>query len=725
MRADLPPSVNVIPIYDQSRTIKSALFEVKETLLIAFILVVLVIYLFLGRVRETIIPAVAIPLSLLLTFIVMRALDYSIDNLSLLALTLAIGFLVDDAIVFLENMVRRMEQNNESPLEASINGGREIGFTILSMTLSLAAVFIPLVFMSGQIGRVFREFSVTIIVSIVMSGVVSLTITPLLCARMLGGHVNATRTRMEEFSKRLEVRCLDYYGRTLHWFLRRRGVSALIWLGCLVGTVLFMNVLPKTFLPPGDSGLVMGIFLAPDDTAPKQMHRNQERIDQTLRTVQDVIATLTVTNIPAFLGSSQGFVLAFLKPEGERPPIDLVANQLRGILFGVPGILPLLRPYPAVEINTGGESSQQGKFSFAISGVESARVIAAGQQLEQKMRGLEGFASVSSDLFLKTRQLEIDFNRDLASTLGISAETMQNALRDAYSQNYATLIKAETQQYQVIVNVAPEHRKDAPDLSQIHLRTARGSLVPMNAVASWKETVGPQAVNHINSFPSVTISFDLLPGYPIGLATQAVEKLARDILSTGVSGKFQGEAEAFKETVSSLTFLLFIAVFVMYVILAILYESYVHPLTVLSSLPVATVGGLAMLWIFGSEMSLYAFVGLFMLMGIVKKNGIMMIDFAIQREAEGKDAYEAVHEACLARFRPIMMTTLAAFMGAVPIALALGAASSARIPLGLTITGGLAFSQLITLYITPAIYLSFDEFQRNVLDKNAFFRRSE
>lgn len=742
-KVEIPGSISLIPLHDRASSIISSLNDVKETLLIAFALVVMVIFVFLGRLTDTVIPAVALPLSILITFVCMYALNFSIDNLSLMAIVLGIGFLVDDAIVFLENMVRRMEEG-ESRREAAINGAKQISFTILSMTLSLAAVFIPLVFMGGQLGRIFREFSITIIVAILASGVVSLTVTPLLCARILKERGDHLKTAMERFIDRIEDKVLAVYGSSLHWFMNRRLLSVGIWALCLVGTIHLMTVLPKSFLPVGDSGVIMGVFIAHEASSPDQMKKYQEQVDKVIRRNPNVDYTLTLVNASQFLSSSQGFCIIFLKDRHERPPIADIVDQLRKELFMVPGVLALVRPLPALEINTGATENRQGQYAYALSGINSEELFKAAFALQMSMAQLPGMASVSSDLFMRSPQLRVNILRDKASMLGINVHDIEQMLKNAYSENYVYLIKAPTQQYQVIVVADERYRADPENLDVLYIRSQTGDMVPLSAVATWEAVPGPQSVNHINNFPSVTIFFDLKPGYSIGEATAAVQKLADQMVPAGIIRNFQGEAKAFGETIASLTVLLIVAVFVMYVILGVLYESYIHPITVLSSLPVATIGGLATLylarflgdWLMmvpggyslgrflsNAELSLYAYIGLFMLMGIVKKNGIMMIDFAIELQKGGQSPYDAIHKACLVRFRPILMTTLAAFVGSLPIALGYGEDGASRMPLGFTIVGGMAFSQLITLYITPVIYLYMEEFQEKVLDKMAFFRR--
>lgn len=724
--AELPGSIRVTPIYDRSQTIVHSVSDVRMTLIIAFVLVVMVIFAFLGRATDTLIPTVALPLSLLITFICMRALNYSLDNLSLMALTLAIGFLVDDAIVFLENTVRRME-HGEQPFEAAINSAREISFTIMSMTISLAAVFIPLVFMSGLVGRVFREFAVTIVIAILASGLVSLTLTPLMCARLLKPRGEGSKkTWMERVIGGIEHRVLWLYGGSLWWFLRHRWVSPVIWVLCLAGTVWFFVLVPKAFLPAGDSSVIFGAFIAAEGSSPDQMKALQNRIDETLQQDPNVVTDFTLTGATGFLAANQGITFTLIKPPEGRKPIAEVTAEMMGRLNTIPGVMTFLRPFPVLEISTGVTSQQQGQYAFAVSGADPNQVYQVGQTLMGKLMAYPGFLSVSSDFFNNTPNLNIDIRREQAKTYGVSEARILTLLRNAYSQNYLYLIKKPEDQYQVILEMEDAARKNPEDLSLLYIKSDDGQrLVPLNELVSWRSTLGPQTVNHINQFTSMSLFFNLKPGVSLGEATDFINKSAAEVVPPGVHAELQGEAQTFAGTVSSLTVLMALAVFVMYVILAILYESYVHPLTVLSTLPTALVGGLFTLLVFGQEASLYAFVGMFMLMGIVKKNGILIVDFARQRVDAGEPADKAIHDASMDRFRPILMTTLAAIFGALPIALGYGADGASRRPLGLVVVGGLIVSQFITLYITPVIYLYLEQFQENVLDRWSFFRRPQ
>ncbi|HEX2270233.1 MAG TPA: efflux RND transporter permease subunit, partial [Pyrinomonadaceae bacterium] len=653
---ELPGSIRIVPIYDRSQTIVHSVADVQMTLIIAFVLVVIVIFAFLGRVTDTLIPVVALPLSLLITFIVMRGLNYSLDNLSLMALTLAIGFLVDDAIVFLENTVRRIERG-EKPFEAAINSAKEISFTIMSMTISLAAVFIPLVFMTGLVGRIFREFAITIVVAILASGLVSLTLTPLMCARLLGERGHGTKqTWMERVIGSIERRVLGLYGGSLWWFLRHRWISPVIWAICLAGTIWLFMLVPKTFLPPGDSGVIFGAFIAREGSSPEQMRAYQDQVDQTLQNDPHVVNDFTMTGATGFLASNQGITFTFIGPPGERKPIGDVTAELMGKLNGIPGIMSFLRPLPVLEISTGVTNQNQGQYAYTVSGVDPNQVYDVGQKLMAELMKYDGFLSVSSDYYNNTPNVNIDIRRDQAKTYGVSEARILNLLRNAYSQNYLYLIKKPEDQYQVILEMEDSVREKPEDLSLLYIKSDDGrNLVPLKELVTWRTTLGPQVVNHLNQFTSMSLFFNLKPGVALGDATDHITATAAKIVPPGVRGELQGEAQTFSNTVTSLTILMGLAVFVMYVILAILYESYVHPLTVLSTLPTALVGGLLTLVLFGMEASLYAFVGMFMLMGIVKKNGIMIVDFARHRVEAGESAAQAIHDASMDRFRPILM----------------------------------------------------------------------
>src|SRR5437868_1425708 len=554
--AQLPGSIRVTPIYDRSVSIVNSVVDVETTLVIAFVLVVMVIFAFLGRATDTLIPTVALPLSLLITFVAMRMLGYSLDNLSLMALTLAIGFLVDDAIVFLENTVRRME-HGEQPFEAAINSAKEISFTIMSMTISLAAVFIPLVFMTGLVGRIFREFAITIVIAIFASGLVSLTLTPLMCARLLKARGTGIKKNwVERVIGGIEKRVLRVYGGSLWWFLRHRWVSALIWVLCLAGTIVLFMLVPKAFLPPGDSSVIFGAFIAREGSSPEQMKALQDRVDQMLHQDPNVITDFTLTGATGFLSANQGITFTFIRPPEQRPPIQQVAGEMMGKLNSIPGVFTFLQPFPVLQISTGVTAQQQGQYAYAVSGVDGPQVYEVGQKLLARLMQYPGFQSVSSDYFSNTPNLNVELRRDQAKTYGVSEARILSLLRNAYSQNYVYLVKKPQDQYQVILEMEDSARANPEDLSKLYIRSDNGQrLVPLGELVTWKQTLGPQAVNHLNQFTSMTLFFNLKPGVALGDATNYIQKSAAEIVPSTIRGELQGEAQTFSNTVTSLTIL--------------------------------------------------------------------------------------------------------------------------------------------------------------------------
>ncbi len=718
LKREIPGSITLDVFHDKSESIVESINDVKTTILIALVLVILVIFLFLGRLSDTIIPAVTLPLSLFATFIIMYAAGFSLDNLSLMGIILAVGFVVDDAIVVLENTVRLIE-SGEKPLQAAIRSAREISFTIVSMTLSLAVIFIPLVFMGGVVGRTFREFAVTVVMTIICSGIISLVLSPMMCARMLKKKESSETGMQRIVNKRLGA-VINRYGVLLKWTLQHKSITVAAWAVCLLGTVFFFAILPKTFLPEGDSGMVQGQMLVPLGTSTEKMRQFQDKVNRVLIADPNVERAISVTGLQPGADQSTGPFFMVLKPQGKRQPMPRVVLGLRRKLFQLSEGFAFVRAMPVLKISAGGESTAAGsKYSYTITGADQDQLYQVAMQLEQKIKAMPGFVDAQNSVKLNMPQLRLTIFRDRASTLGITASEIESALSLAYAGGKTTTYKTDVDQYQVIVEVDKRYQAWPEDLSRIYLRsqTTKG-LVPLGAIAKWDMTVGPQNVPHFNQLPSATISFNLEQGVPLGRATKAIEDAAQAILPPGVTGTLQGEAEVFKDAIASLGILIIVAIFIKYVILGILYESYTHPMTILTTLPVATFGGLVTLFLFRSELSLYSYVGIFMLLGIVAKNGIMMVDFAVENLEKGKTTnFDAIYQASIVRFRPILMTGLAAIMGAVPLALGFGADGASRRPLGLIVMGGLIFSQVVTLFITPGIFLYLQEFQEKFLDK--------
>ncbi|RLD10219.1 MAG: acriflavine resistance protein B [Chlamydiae bacterium] len=722
LKEQMPGSVKVDVMYDRSVQIIGSIKDVQTTIFIAFCLVVMVIFIFLGRLSDTVIPGIALPLSIIATFAVMSLLGFSLDNLSLMALTLAVGFVVDDAIVVLENSVRLVDSGMK-PLDAAIQSVKEISGTVVSMTLALVTVFIPLVFMGGVVGRVFREFAVTVIAAIVCSGILSLTLTPMMCARMLK-KAEKEKTKLQKFADKFIGGMKNIYAGLLHWTLKHRFIVILIWLVCIGGTFFFMSLLPKTFIPTGDSGCITGEILMKQGTSTDQIKEFQNQINSIITNNPNVAKMCTVSGANQGADQTLGYIYVILKPQDQREPIEKVVQQLSKEFATYPNGLVFLEALPALQISTGGDSTAAGsKYSYTMKSADRDDLYNRAIDLEQKMRTMPEFAGVQSSVKLNMPQLNVKILRDRASTLGITAGVIERTLLHCFAQGKLTTYHTDIDQYDVIIELAKEYQKEPKNLSRIYLISSlTGKLVPLESVVQIKETVGPQNVPHSDQLDSATISFNLAPGIAIGEATKALQKVANKILPNTITGEFEGEAQEFQQSVASMGILVIIAVFVLYVILGILYENYTHPITVLTTLPVAAFGGMLTLFVFKSELSLYAYVGVFMLLGIVAKNGIMMIERANQNLEKGNTTdFDAIYEACLTRFRPILMTGIAAIMGAVPIALGFGADGASRRPLGLIVVGGLLFSQVITLFVTPGIFLYMQKLQ-NKLNKYEMFR---
>jgi HAE1 family hydrophobic/amphiphilic exporter-1 len=707
LQAQLPASVEVHLLYDRSVSIRQSLTDVKGTLFLTLTLVVLVIFLFLRNLSATVIPSLALPLSIVGTFAAMALLGYSLDNLSMMALTLSVGFVVDDAIVMLENIVRHMEMG-KPPLVAAFEGAREVGFTILSMTLSLAAVFIPVLFMGGIIGRLFHEFAVTIGCAILVSGFVSLTLTPMLCSRFLTPSREAHHGRLYEASERVYAGVLGWYERTLAWVMARRPLALVASAAILLATVALFRVVPKGFLPSEDNSQAFGITETVQGTSFEEMQSHQLQIMAIAG--QDP----NVQDFMSFIGGgqmNQGRIFMHLKPRNQRTlSADQVIQELAPKFAAVPGIRVYLQNPPPIRI--GGQLTKS-LYQFTLQSPDMTALYDGAKQLEVKLRQLPDLVNVTSDLQISNPQATVQINRDRAAALGVTAEQVEHALYDAYGSGQVSTIYTPTNQYWVEMELLPDYQRDLSALNLLYVKSKTGSLVPLASLATIGSSVGPLTVNHAGQLPSVTISFDLKPGVSLGTAVAEVQRIARQTLPSDITTNFSGTAQAFQSSQAGLLFLLLLAVLVIYLVLGVLYESFIHPVTILSALPFAGFGALLTLLIFRVDLTVYAFVGVIMLVGLVKKNGIMMIDFALDAQRnEGKSPTEAILQACSIRFRPIMMTTMAALMGTLPIALGVGVGSESRRPLGIAVVGGLAFSQFITLYVTPVIYTYLDDLQR-------------
>jgi HAE1 family hydrophobic/amphiphilic exporter-1 len=709
-QAQLPASVSLHLLYDRSESIRESVRDVKFTLVFALLLVVIVIFLFLRKISATLIPSVAMPLSIVGTFGIMYLLDFNLDNLSLMALILAVGFVVDDAIVMLENIVRHVEMG-EPVFEAALKGSREIGFTIISMTLSLAAVFIPVLFMGGIIGRLFTEFSVTIGVAVLISGVIALTLTPMLCSRFIKAESLQRRGRFYAASEGVFKAMLRVYGAGLRWFLRHRFLTIVFTALVLLATIHLFRTLPKGFIPSEDTSQMMVITETVEGISFESMVEHQKAVASIVKADPNVAAFMSNAGARGPFGrGNTGSMFIRLKPRSERElSVDQVISELRPKLNQVPGIRVFLQNPPPLRI---GGMVTRSLYQFTLQSPDLNELYEHAPVLQEKIKALPGFLDVTSDLEIKNPQVNVEIDRDRAAVLGVTAEQIEDALYTAYGTRQISTIYASNDDYAVIMEVLPEYQLEPAALSLLHVRSASGQLVPLDTFTRFTSSVGPAAVSHLGQLPAVTLSFNLKPGISLGDAVTAVGKAARATLPSTVSTSFQGTAQAFQSSFEGMGLLLLMAIVVIYIVLGILYESFIHPVTILSALPFAGFGALVTLLVFNSELNIYAFVGIVMLVGLVKKNGIMMVDFALEAKKSGdKSASEAIYEACLIRFRPIMMTTMAALMGTLPIALGYGAGGEARQPLGLAVVGGLLFSQFLTLFITPVFFVYLDKLQ--------------
>jgi len=710
LQSYLPPSVELHVLYDRSISIHDSVRDVELTLILSFVLVVAVVFLFLRNVSATIIPSLALPLSIVGTFAAMSLFGYTVDNLSMMALILAIGFVIDDAIVMLENIVRHHEMGERGE-RAALAGSAEIGFTILSMTVSLAAVFIPILLMGGVIGKLFREFAVVICTAILLSGFVSLTLTPMLCSRFLKPTERDKQSKLFRASERVFDAWLGLYTRSLDFVLRHRRATILVNVALLGVMVWLFPQVHKGFLPDEDNSQIFTVTETPQGTSFAEMTRRQSAVMDAIQddpNIEAFFSNIGGVGAASLGGNNFGRMFLHLKPRDERD-LDVygVIAELRRKLAQVPGIVAYPQNPPTIRI--GGQLTKS-LYQYTLQSPDLDELYTAVPAFEAKLRAMPDLVDVNSDLQLRNPQVSIDIDRDQAAVRGLTPEQIESALADAYGPRWISTIYAPNNQYRVLLELTPEDQADPQLLSKLYVRSSRGELVPLDAVTRSHESVGAQAISHVGQLPSVTVSFNLKPGVSLGTASAKVEQTAREVLPASITTSFQGSAQAFQSSLSGLGWLLLLSLFFIYLVLGVLYESFIHPLTILSGLPSAGFGALLTLLAFKAELNLYSFIGLIMLIGIVKKNAIMQIDFALEAQRkEGLSALEAIRQGCILRFRPIMMTTMAALCGALPIAIGIGAGGGGRRALGLTVVGGLLTSQLITLYLTPVVFLYMDE----------------
>lgn len=713
LKGQIPAAVEVHPFYDLSIPVKSAIHDVLITLLLSLILVVIVMFLFLGKIADTIIPSLVLPMSVVGTFIVMYSLNFTLDNLSVLALTLAVGFIIDDAVVVLENIIRHVEMG-KSPLDAALDGSREIGFTIVSMSMSLLAVFIPMLFMGGLIGKIFREFAITLSAITLISGFISLTLTPMLCSRFIPSRDLRIKSAMEKKSDQMNSFMRGIYHKLLLRVFDHQWAALAIGFASLIATLYLLLHIPVDFAPDEDVGVFTVFSQEREGGSSYKMLEYENQIIDILKNEPSVEAFIALSSLS---GYRDGLNYVQLKPLDQRPPISTIIQNLYRKLGAVQGTQSFMKSIPLIDLASGQRS--RGAYQYALQGIHAESIYRSAEKLLEKMKADRIFQGVNSDLEINTPQINVNVRRDQAAHYGFTAAEIERAFSLSYSGNLISLIQSAVDQYNVILELYPEYQMDPKTFNDIWLRSPfNQKLVPLSSTIEWTEGLGATSVNHINQFPSVTISFNLVPGIPLEVALMKLYQYTNDVVEPGVTGQPIGAAQTFEESVKSSGYLLLITIFSIYIILGILYESFIHPVTILTTLPPATFGGLLVLLILGLPLSMYSFLGVILLIGIVKKNGIMIVDYAIENiRSKGMQAREAILDACLVRFRPIMMTTMAAIFGVLPIALGFGANAASRRPLAFVIIGGLCVAQLITLFITPILYLALENLSEHFFGK--------